>query len=204
MANFITIFRIFLVFIAAYFLYGTTATDYIVALILTIIAFSLDGVDGWVARKFNESSKLGAVLDIMSDRIAENVYWVVFAALGLLPVVFPIVALTRSFVVDSLRSVAMEQGYTAFGEMSMQSDKLGYFICSSKFSRISYAVSKVLAFVLIIAGSIPGIPFVSGSIMYLTGYILAFVAIEFCVIRGLPVVFESRKFFANKPAVEKQ
>lgn len=201
MANFITIFRIFLVFLSAYFLYGATATDYIIALVLTIIAFALDGLDGWVARKFNESSKLGAVLDIMSDRIAENVYWVVFAALGFLPVVFPIVALTRSFVVDSLRSVAMEKGYTAFGEMSMQSDKWGYLICSSKFSRISYAVAKVLAFVLIIAGSTPGISFVPGSIMYLSGYILAFIAIEFCVLRGLPVVFESRKFFeaeANK------
>ncbi len=116
MANFITIFRIFLVFIAVYLLFGHSTSEYIWALILTIIAFAFDGVDGYVARKFNESSKLGAVLDIMSDRIVENTYWIVFAVLGWLPVIFPLVALTRGIVVDSLRSVAMERGLTAFGE----------------------------------------------------------------------------------------
>lgn len=74
--------------------------------------------------KFNETSKLGAVLDIMSDRIVENTFWVVFAVFDWLPISYAIIALTRSFVVDSLRSVALEQGYTAFGETSMQKTSL--------------------------------------------------------------------------------
>ena len=58
MANFISIFRIFIMFVAVYLIYtqaGNTQA-YIWALALTILAFSLDGVDGWVARKFNEVS----------------------------------------------------------------------------------------------------------------------------------------------------
>lgn len=195
MANFITIFRTFLVFIAIYLLWNHNFNTYIVALVLIITAFILDGVDGWVARKFNETSKLGAVLDIMSDRIIENTLWVAFAVLGWLPLVFPIVALTRSFVVDSLRSVAMEQGYTAFGEMSMQNDKIGYFICSSKFMRISYAVAKVVAFVLLVIAKIPNIEPDTGIVIYVFGYISAIFALIFCVIRGLPVIFESKKLF---------
>lgn len=195
MANFITIFRIFLVFIAVYLLFIDSSAAYIWALFLTIIAFILDGVDGYVARKFNETSKLGAVLDIMSDRIVENVFWVTFAVLGWLSIVFPLIALVRSFVVDSLRSVAMEKGYTAFGDSSMQSSKIGYFICSSKFARISYAVAKVLAFILIIASNIPGINYEISLFLNTIGYYAAVVAIAFCVLRGLPVIIESRRLF---------
>lgn len=195
MANFITIFRVFLVFIATYLLFKNSTLGYVFALILTIAAFALDGLDGWVARKLNESSKLGAVLDIMSDRIVENAYWIVFAVLGWLPVAFPLIAITRSFVVDSLRSVAMEQGYTAFGETSMQSDKIGYLICSSKFARISYAVAKALAFVLMIVAKTPSIDHDLSVFIAAIAYFFAIIAIVFCVLRGLPVVFESKKLF---------
>lgn len=198
MANFVTIFRIFLVFIAVYLLFSHSSLAFIWALLLTIIAFSLDGVDGWVARKFNESSKLGAVLDIMSDRIVENTYWVAFAVLGWLPVVFPIIALTRGFVVDGLRSVAMEQGFTAFGETSMQNDKIGYLICCSKFSRISYAAAKAIAFVLMIFAKIPKMDHDISVFLSAIAYMFAIVAIMFCILRGLPVVFESKRFFKPK------
>lgn len=198
MANLITIFRMFLVFIVAYLLFSHSSLLFLWALVITVVAFSLDGVDGWVARKFNESSKLGAVLDIMSDRIIENIFWVVFAVLGWLPVVFPIIALTRGFVVDGLRSVAMEQGLTAFGETSMQSDKWGYFICSSKFSRVSYAVAKAIAFVLMIFAKIPKLDHDVSVFLSAIAYMFAVIALMFCILRGLPVVFESKKLFQNK------
>jgi CDP-diacylglycerol---glycerol-3-phosphate 3-phosphatidyltransferase len=196
-ANFITIFRILLAFIAISLMFQDSTIAILSALVLTIIAFLLDGLDGWVARKFNESSKLGAVLDIMSDRIVENIYWVAFAVLGILPIGFPIIALTRSFVVDSLRSVAMEKGYTAFGKTSMQKDKVGYFICSSKFSRITYAAAKCIAFIVLIAFMLPNLSDGKKIILYAIGGIAAIIAIQFCVIRGLPVVFESKKLFKS-------
>lgn len=193
MANIITILRVFLVFIVVYLLFRGDAYAYMCATGLTIIAFAMDGVDGYIARKFNETSKLGAVLDIMSDRIVENIYWVTFAALGWISVVFPIIALTRSFVVDGLRSVAMEQGYTAFGETSMQSSKIGSFICSSKFSRISYAVAKTIAFIFMIIAKTPNLNFDLSDHIEQIAYVAAVIAISFCVVRGLPVVFESGK-----------
>lgn len=200
MANFITIFRVFLVFIAVALLFDKTTVSYSWSIALTMIAFSLDGVDGYVARKFNEESKLGAMLDIMSDRIAENSFWVVFAVLGWLPVCFPLIALTRGFITDGIRSVAMEQGMTAFGSCSMQSDKIGYFICSSKFSRIAYAVAKVLAFFLLIIAHIPGLDVnISSKISY-TAMVMAVIAIEYCVLRALPVIFESKKLFIKDKA----
>ena len=189
MANFITIFRVFLMFIAVYLIMAMQGnfSAYVWALILTILAFSLDGLDGYVARKFNEESKLGALLDIMSDRIVENTYWIVFAVLGWLPVWFSLVALTRGFVTDTIRSAAMEKGLTPFG---MQRNPVCKWITGSRFMRITYAVAKVVAFIVIIAAKIPNIA--NAELLYNIGYALAWVAIVFCVVRGLPVVIEAK------------
>src|SRR5574344_472532 len=155
MANLISSLRVLLVFITVYLLYMNTVTGFIWAFVLTSIAFILDGVDGYVARKLHEESKLGSVIDIIGDRIVENTYWVAFAIFGWLPIAFPLIALTRGFITDGLRSIAMEQGLTAFGKDSMQESKLGYFICSSRFSRITYAVAKLAAFIFLILANIP-------------------------------------------------
>ncbi|MCR5265271.1 MAG: CDP-alcohol phosphatidyltransferase family protein [Cyanobacteria bacterium RUI128] len=190
MANFITIFRVFLMFIGVYLIMACqdNSTAYIWALILTILAFSLDGLDGYVARKFHEESKFGALLDIMSDRIVENTYWIVFAVMSWLPVWFPLVAITRGFITDTIRSAAMEKGLTPFG---MQKNAVCKWITGSKFMRITYAVAKVVAFVIIITSKIPYLEAFSGP-LYRCGYWLALVAIVLCVVRGLPVLIEAK------------
>ena len=195
MANFISIFRIFVMFLAVYFIYTGEGDPiaYTWALCLTILAFSLDGLDGYVARKFNEVSKLGALLDIMGDRIVENTYWVLFAVMGWINILFPLIALTRGFVTDTIRSAAMEKGLTPFG---MQKNPICKYITGSKFMRISYAVAKVLAFVLIITAKIPVCP--HRDIIWEIGYWAAVFAIVFCVIRGLPVVIEAKSVLGDE------
>ncbi len=190
MANFISIFRIFIMFAAVYLIYTQqgNVTAYVWALALTIIAFSLDGVDGYVARKFNEVSKFGALLDIMGDRIVENTYWVLFAVMGWLNILFPLIALTRGFITDTIRSAAMEKGLTPFG---MQVNPICKWITGSKFMRITYAVAKVAAFVLIVAAKIPGIQ--HADLLWTVAYWTAVVAIVFCVVRGLPVMIEAKR-----------
>jgi phosphatidylglycerophosphate synthase len=204
MANLISILRIFVAFIAIGLLYVKTSQAYVWALVLTAVSFAMDGLDGWVARKFNEVSNLGSVVDIMGDRIVEAAYWIVFAVLGWISVIFPLICVTRAFTTDSLRSVALSKGYTAFGTNSMQKSRIGSFICSSKFMRISYAVAKVLAFILLVAAYNPGWQeWVYIEQMRLIAVVLAWAAIIFCVIRGLPVIFESGKLFTptkgNRP-----
>lgn len=195
MANFITIFRVFLMFIGVYLVMAQQGnfTAYVWALILTILAFALDGVDGYVARKFHEESKLGALLDIMSDRIVENTFWIVFAVLGWLSVLFPLIALTRGFVTDTIRSAAMEKGLTPFG---MQRNPICKWITGSKFMRITYAVAKVLAFIVIIASKIPNLP--NADLVFTVGYWLAVIAIAFCVVRGLPVIIEAKAVLGDE------
>ena len=199
MANFISIFRIFVALFAIALLYVRTTWAYLLAFILTVIAFALDGLDGYIARKFNESSDLGSVLDIMGDRIVEVSYWIVFAVMGWISILFPLVCVFRAFVTDGLRSVALSKGFTAFGAKSMQKSKIGNFICSSKFMRISYAVAKVLAFMLLVVVNTPGLEFWQYiNVLYDITMFLAWAAIIFCVIRGIPVVVESKALFKKE------
>ena len=171
---------------------------YIWSVILTAIAFSMDGVDGYIARKYNQASEWGSVLDIMGDRIVEASYWIAFAVLGWLNIVFPLICIARAFTTDSIRSVALSKGMTAFGDKSMQSTAWGKFICASKFMRISYAVAKVAAFIFLIIAYIPTLPSTYAEVIKFIAVILAWFAIIFCVVRAIPVVAESGKLFEKK------
>ena len=199
MANIISISRIFFVFVAVALLYFKNSNvAYITSFTLTVLAFALDGLDGYVARKFHEESKLGSVLDIMGDRIAEYAYWIMLSHLGWVPVVFPIIVVTRGVITDSLRSIAMERGLIAFGKGSMLEDPVCQWLCGAKPMKIGYAVAKAVAFALYILANIPYMPEFAACCMILIAAVSAEIAIILCVLRGIPVVLESRKFFKKE------
>ena len=196
LANIVSVTRIFVAYVAIACLYVQTTWAYIIALVLTIIAFAMDGLDGYLARKLNQSSEWGSVLDILGDRIVEVSYWIVFAVMGWLNIIFPLICVARAFTTDGIRSVALSKGMTAFGDKTMQSTSWGKFICASRFMRISYAVAKVLAFLLLITVNTPGMELWNGTpILHIITMVFAWAAIILCVVRAIPVVVESPKLF---------
>ncbi len=196
LANIVSVTRIFVAYVAIACLYVQTTWAYVIALVLTIIAFAMDGLDGYLARKLNQSSEWGSVLDILGDRIVEVSYWIVFAVMGWLNIIFPLICVARAFTTDGIRSVALSKGMTAFGDKTMQSTSWGKFICASRFMRISYAVAKVLAFLLLITVNTPGMELWNGTpILHIITMVFAWAAIIFCVVRAIPVVVESPKLF---------
>jgi CDP-diacylglycerol--glycerol-3-phosphate 3-phosphatidyltransferase len=82
-----------------------------------IVLFLMDLFDGYVARLRHEVTEIGPVLDIALDRSVENILWITFMYLGLVPLWVPIVFLIRSFVVDGIRGVALARGKSGFGMM---------------------------------------------------------------------------------------
>ncbi|HEY9686365.1 MAG TPA: CDP-alcohol phosphatidyltransferase family protein [Coleofasciculaceae cyanobacterium] len=204
MANLVSLVRTLLGLLVIGLLFIQTQTVYLWCFALTIVVIAMDALDGYVARKFNETSKAGAVIDILGDRIVEQVYWVTFLALGWLPLWVPLVVIVRGIVVDGLRSMALEQGYTAFGQSSMQQSRIGLVLVASNFSRTTYAIAKAAAFAFLILGHTPGFaPSVGGTIT-LVGLICTYISVAFCVVRGLPVLFEGQRFLAADSPVSKQ
>lgn len=193
-ANIVSVSRIFVAFVSLGLLFVNTTSAYIWAIVLAGIAFSMDAVDGYLARKFGQSSQLGAVLDIMGDRIVESIFWITFAVLGWLSVIFPIICVTRAFVTDGIRSVALTKGMTPFG---MQTTQWGKFICASKFMKTTYAVAKVAAYIILIFAHTPELAQNIAGPALTAGIILAWIAIIFCIVRAIPVVAECGKLFKD-------
>jgi CDP-diacylglycerol---glycerol-3-phosphate 3-phosphatidyltransferase len=192
-ANAISILRVLLAFVVVALLcfFKAEAWAYWAGFGLTVLVIAMDGLDGYVARKFNEVSQFGAMLDILSDRVVELTYWISFAVWLWVPIWVPLVVMARGIVVDGIRSVAQEHGLTAFG---MMKHPLGVLLVSSRFSRIAYAVSKAAAFALLILAMMPGdvIP----PVLYPIAMGNVYIAVAFCVVRGLPVLLEVKQFKA--------
>jgi len=161
----------------------------IIAFWLTWIIIGMDGLDGIIARAIKAESNFGAFFDIACDRIVEIVYISLFAVLQWIPFWILIVFLVRGILVDGIRGLASKEGKTAFGEKSMMETKVGYFLTSSRFMRFSYGGIKVIAF------SFMFLTQAGVHSLYNIEIILVYLMTFYCVIRGLPVLIEGRRYF---------
>ena len=84
-ANLITAGRVVLLFLATAFAVSGDATLAWVAVPLAFVALVMDWLDGYLARAVGVREQGRGVLDIVGDRMAENVWWVVFAWLHVIP-----------------------------------------------------------------------------------------------------------------------
>ena len=194
MANLITLARTLLAFGVVAMLHVRRWEVYVAAAALTLLLIWMDAWDGWVARKLKESSKLGAVIDILGDRVVEMTYWIVFAAFGWVPVWVAVLIAARGIVVDGVRALALERGFTAFGATSLMRNRLGALLVSSRSSRAAYGVGKALAFTLLILAAAPGwVSHHTGAILTALAYTCVYATVALCVVRGLPVLVEARR-----------
>lgn len=94
--NVITVIRILLVVPTAWLLWETRFLD---ALILMSIAGASDALDGWLARRFHWTSRFGAAMDPVADKLLVAVLFVVFTIQGHIPLWVAIIVLTRDFII---------------------------------------------------------------------------------------------------------
>lgn len=214
MANLLTILRMILCVIAIEFLFSGRPELAIASFFMTLLVVVLDGLDGVVARKLNEQSKFGSVFDILGDRVVENLYWIAFACLDWVDVWVPMTVVTRGILTDGLRSIALSQGFTAFGEHSMMKNKFMHFLTASRFSRAVYGIAKVLAFLAVIIANIPNIEFfdyltisqfndylIIQPKLILIADVLVYTTVIMCLIRGIPVLIESKRYINDNEKV---
>lgn len=145
-----------------------------VALIFTILLiFTLDAIDGIVARKRNETSQLGEILDTLADRIIENTFWIYFAVIGDIPLWMPIVVMARGFISDALQRT---HGYPTHGWT--------HALTRSRISRAISGITKMLAFTSLASAKV-----FKNLLLEEASLILATLAVGFCLLRGLPFLF---------------
>ena len=119
---------------------------YFAALGLIVAAIVLDGLDGYLARRKNLATALGAQFDILGDRIVENLLFTFFATGGLVTVWVPVFFFVRGTITDFFRGVAARSGRSGFGGASMLETWWGRALVASRLSRGAYAGLKCVCF----------------------------------------------------------
>ena len=201
--------RVALAFVAiGLFSMGYPASAAAVGLIVVVLY--MDALDGLVARRLGLASELGGVMDITADRIVEHVFWIYFAVAHQVGLWVPMVVMTRSFLVDAARSLALSAGRTAFGDKTMMRAPWARFLVASRSMRNAYGSAKVVSFMLLgivltveqaVAQSTLVVPpgtrraLVSGTEWAVGATVLL------CVVRGLPVLWESRFYLTREGGV---
>ncbi len=189
------------------------------AVLLTVAAIALDGVDGYLARTRGLATPLGAQLDILGDRVVENLFFTCFAVAGLISLWVPVVFFVRGALTDFLRGLAARAGRTGFGGNSMLETWWGKRLVASRSSRGAYATLKCACFCYL--GLLLPLRHPSGIVSDATfghwfaawlnvpvaywllsaGRILTGVTIVFCLMRAIPVIWEGRRYLSSeKPA----
>jgi CDP-diacylglycerol--glycerol-3-phosphate 3-phosphatidyltransferase len=193
MANLITLTRLILLLIAAWMFYLPPGPWGFVNFVLVIVLFVSDSLDGYIARKRNETSLFGALFDIAGDRITELTLWIVSADNDLVPIWVPLVFVIRGVIVDTIRSSnAVAEGVAPFALMR---SPLGKWLVAGKFMRAFYAAVKGCAFagLALIQPFSAVLPTLYGHIGWITtglAYFFVYLSVLLCIARGLPVIAE--------------
>src|SRR6201981_1270189 len=143
--NKVTGLRVVVGFVAvALFGHGTWAN--LAAVVLTVASIALDALDGHIARKKRMATSLGAQIDILGDRMIENMFFTYFAVVGMVSLWLPVLFFARGAATDFLRGLALKAGHSGWGANAMLQTWWGRALVASRWSRGLYAAMKCLCF----------------------------------------------------------
>jgi CDP-diacylglycerol--glycerol-3-phosphate 3-phosphatidyltransferase len=199
--NRVTAARVAAAFVAvALFNFGSVALPAdLAAVLLTVAAIALDGLDGYLARSRGLATPLGAQIDILGDRVVENLFFTFFAVGGLISLWVPVLFFARGAVTDFLRGLAARSGRNGFGRSSMLDTWWGRTLVASRASRGAYAILKCVCFCCLgILLPLRHLPLAQFNAWLLSaGQTLTGITATFCLVRAIPVIWEGRRYFAT-------
>jgi len=83
---------------------------YIISGIIFLVASLTDFVDGYLARSRNMVTDFGKVADAIADKILVNGLLIILAYDRLIPILIPVVIITRDIIVDSCKMISGNKG----------------------------------------------------------------------------------------------
>jgi len=112
--NSLTLLRIFLVpFLVVVLLTKFSGREY-AGLAIFLIAAVTDFFDGWLARRRNQMTRMGALLDPIADKLLMSAAFISLVEIDPrhVPAWMVVIIIGREFAVSGLRSIAAQQGVT--------------------------------------------------------------------------------------------
>ena len=160
-ANLITISRIILILPVLLLVSEEENLSNWIALILFVLAGITDNLDGYIARKTGSESSLGALLDLMADKLlvvliisylvsfTTNKYLVIPAMI----IIFRelVISAFRQFLTERKGSNPIQVSFIAKSKTTLQITALSFLIISPNFGDKFYALTIILFYLAAIA-----------------------------------------------------
>jgi CDP-diacylglycerol--glycerol-3-phosphate 3-phosphatidyltransferase len=187
-------------------LFGRGPWANLTAVGLTVTTIALDALDGHIARKKKMATPVGAQLDILGDRMIENVYFTYFAVVGMVSLWLPVLFFARGAATDFLRGLAMKAGHSGWGANAMLRTWWGQALVASRWSRGLYAAMKCLCFcylgleLALTRGPVALVGDLAAdahAMIRVGANVVTWMTAAFCLLRGLPVLVEGWKYVAG-------
>ena len=135
------------------------------AVIFSIAAIT-DYLDGYLARKNQQVTKLGILLDPIADKLLVISALILFVDMELIPAWIAIVIIAREFIVTGLRFVALSMDMVIPAEMggklkvTAQISSIIVLLVNQSFVSIDlYMIGLVLLWIAMVLGIISGIQY---------------------------------------------
>ncbi len=162
--NALTLFRIFLVpILVVVLLTKFTGREY-VGLGIFLIAAITDFFDGYLARKYNQVTRLGMLLDPIADKLLVSAALISLVELHLAPAWMIVIIIGREFAVSGLRSIATQHGVTipasplGKGKMVSQVVAISLLILGWELGQFMF-IATVALWVVVVLAIVSGIDY---------------------------------------------
>ena len=153
-ASYITLLRIVLI-IPILYLFSISQVYF--ALFLFILAGLTDYLDGYIARKTGKTSSLGALLDLLADKLLVCIVliWCVFLSEAILLIIPTIIIISRELIISSIRQFLVEKTgeniikvtYVAKTKTTIQMIAISFLILSPEMDLWFYKITIVLIWI---------------------------------------------------------
>lgn len=141
-------------------------SQYVIAGVIFVIASLTDWLDGYLARKNNQITDTGKMLDAIADKVLVNSVLIILAAHGYIHEIVPVIIVLRDIVVNAIKMEAAGKGkvVAAIGSGKLKTATLMVgttlaLFCNEPFEQLGIYVDDILLFVACILSIVSAVQY---------------------------------------------
>jgi CDP-diacylglycerol--glycerol-3-phosphate 3-phosphatidyltransferase len=110
LANKLTLLRIIMIPFFLVFMLFNSIQNFYIAFIIFVLASVTDSLDGYIARNYNQVTKIGSIIDPLADKILTISAFIALTYLNLINPWLIIAIISREFIISAFRIIAASEG----------------------------------------------------------------------------------------------
>lgn len=189
-ANKLTLFRVLLIPLFIFFMLSSNSMphNFLWSLVIFVSASVTDMLDGMIARKYNQITDIGKLLDPLADKMLIISAFICLVYLNVINVVAVIIVIMREFLITALRAFAKEK------QVIIAAGMLGKI---KTVSQIIYIIFILIYQELIFVNLIKNTQMYSAI-----NFVLVWLMVLFTVISAIHYIYANTSLFYNNKTKE--